>query len=90
MQVSLSAGLLLWFCAAGTAAWAAEEALRSPDPVIGDPVSLLLERWGTPTAHYKDFGCDCAGCRTEETYFYNSDLQRRTFTVIDGKIAHIR
>lgn len=90
MRAALLVGLLLSFSAAAPAGWTAEEVFHGPDPAIGDPVGRLLERWGKPTAHYKDFGCDCAGCRTEETYFYRSDLQSRTFTVIDGKIVYIR
>jgi hypothetical protein len=55
----------------------------------GSPVAQVIEALGEPTERVGGFGCDCAGCRTEEHLYFREGGNRYTITVIDGRVTAI-
>jgi hypothetical protein len=55
----------------------------------GSPVATVIEALGEPTERVGGFGCDCAGCRTEEHLYFREGGNRYTITVIDGRVTAI-
>jgi hypothetical protein len=55
----------------------------------GSPTAKVIEYLGEPTDRVGGFGCDCAGCRTEEQLYYRQDDQNLIFTVIDGRVTKV-
>lgn len=56
----------------------------------GVPVEPLVERLGEPTSTFREEGCDCAGCRIEETFFYRDEERSLTLIARDGVLFSIR
>jgi hypothetical protein len=56
---------------------------------VGSAVAEVIEALGEPTERVGGFGCDCAGCRTEEHLYFRESGNRYTITVIDGRVTAI-
>jgi hypothetical protein len=55
----------------------------------GLPAEPLVEQLGEPTSYFREDGCDCAGCRLEETFFYREGTSTVTIIARDGVVFSV-
>ena len=86
---SVPAIIALWLTAGMLSALGAAE-FRGIPLQTGVPVEPLVEQLGEPTSYFREDGCDCAGCRLEETFFFSDDDSSITVIARDGIVFSVK
>lgn len=85
----VTAMIALWLISGMPSALDATE-FRGIPLQTGVPAEPLVEQLGEPTSYFREDGCDCAGCRLEETFFYREGDSSVTVIARDGIVFSVK